>query len=205
MKKTILILGASGATAQNFISQFEAINLSDWDLKLLVRNPSKLTNNQLERYPIIVGDASNPKTYLKAITNDVTTIYSNLGDRHVNTFAKALLSAIKTTKNNVKIVWLAGAGIENESTGKVAQISQMDQTILSEQQNAAKMIAQSGITYTILRPVLLNNGPLKPFKIYQSNVKIPEQFVSRKTVAKIALDASTTTQFNNQSIGIVNP
>jgi hypothetical protein len=63
---TVLIIGATSPTAQAFINLLES-DYSEVDLKLFVRNPDKLTATQLQKYQVIVGDASKYDDYVTAL------------------------------------------------------------------------------------------------------------------------------------------
>lgn len=197
----LLILGASGAIAQQMIHQFQHQAPTNWSLRLLVRDHHRLPLAQRLRADIIEGDASDVDILATALQN-VDVVYSNLGDRHVDRFATSLLTAMHHQHVFPKLVWLAGAGVENEATGETKVIAEEDQDILQQHRHAIHAIETSNLNYTILRPVLLTDSAAKPAKLFPKGQLITEQTVSRATVANVALKACLTETYARQSVGI---
>lgn len=75
--KTVLVLGATSPTAQAFIRLMET-EFSDYQLRLFVRNESRLPRDERQQHTVIIGDGSSYDDYVKAL-NDVDYIYNSIG------------------------------------------------------------------------------------------------------------------------------
>ncbi|WP_318767227.1 NAD(P)H-binding protein [Lactiplantibacillus carotarum] len=113
---TVLVLGASSKTAQSFIALM-AREYPTYDLKLFVRQPQKLTDEQRERYQVVVGDASRYEDYVTALSG-VDYIYNSVGGNGTGQFAQLLLRAIAATHTPIKHVVDISAGAFTGSTSR---------------------------------------------------------------------------------------
>lgn len=193
--KKILILGAYGQIARVTTELF--LQTTDAQLTLYLRNASrlaKLINNP--RIHIIEGDVMS-KHQLKLAMQGQDVVYANLSGNMAEQ-AKAIIDAMY--KNKVqRLIFISSMGIYDEVAGK--QYGH----VLDPYRDSAKLIEQSDINYTILRPAWLNDKDEITYGLtHKGDIFINSELtVSRKSVADIVVKlAMTPDLYCFQSLGI---
>lgn len=176
---TVLVIGATSPTAQAFIDLM-ATDYSDIDLKLFVRNPAKLTEQQRQNYTVVVGDASSYDDYVTAL-DGVDYIYDSAGGIYgeYKSGVRPYLSAVRY----------------------------MYPKYTKDQLNKVEWFTDSGIDFTIFRPGLIMDGPetqvithTPEFRDIRSN----EFPINRSTFARAAANSLFNGYYPNQSVSVSN-
>lgn len=102
-----------------------------------------------------------------------------------------------------KIVFLATAGMDNEIAPTWIGESDVKELML-EVKYVAKLIDETELPYTILRPVEVHNELQNNVEIVPEGQSIKQATVSAKALKKVIEDAIFTDQYLNQSIGITS-
>lgn len=207
---TVLVLGASSKTAQSFIALM-AREYPTYDLKLFVRQPQKLTDEQRERYQVVVGDASRYEDYVTALSG-VDYIYNSVGGNGTGQFAQLLLRAIAATHTPIKhVVDISAGGVYGEyQSGLLPYLSavqKMYPQYTKDQRAKLGWYQDSGLDFTIFRPGLIQDGPETQLITHTPDFrKIPksEFDINRTTFARAAVDALFNGAFHNQNVSVSN-
>ena len=136
----ILLLGASGSLGSYVID--ELLSVEDVNLRLYARDIKKLENFRSDKTTLMQGDVLD-KARLKEVLNGVDSVYAGLAGS-LEAMASSLVSAMKETEVK-RLVWITSYGIyEGEvPSGRRAPSSYI---------NSAKIIENSGLCYTLIRP-----------------------------------------------------
>jgi uncharacterized protein YbjT (DUF2867 family) len=198
----VVVLGASGNVAQAFIRQLTAGDMTNINLTLFVRNQRRLPREQVEKYPVIVGDArefSDLQTALAEADYVLSFIGNGPLDELANVFARAIREADHPLK---RVVWLSAAGIYNETVGQEGMYPKMMPGYFGMHRKAAETIQDAGAPYTIIRPVQFNGRGASEPVISFGGETVYGQNVSRETVARVYVDIIRKDAYENQSIGV---
>lgn len=102
-----------------------------------------------------------------------------------------------------KIVFLATAGMDKEISPEWLGDGRQVKELILEVQYVAKLVDETEIPYTILRPVEVQNE-VQEVEIIAEGEKIVNVKVSQKGLEDLIKQAILTNNYLNQSIGIVN-
>jgi len=184
MIMNILILGAYGQIARVATELF--IERTDARLTLYLRNAKRLKNiGHEDRVRIVEGDVLDG-TALNAARAGQDVVYANLSGRLAEQ-ARLIVAAME--KNNIKrLIFISSMGIYDEVPG------QSYKSVLDPYRNAAQIIEQSDLDYTIIRPEWLNNKDEIDYGTTQKGEPFanPQAMVSRKSVADLVVKLATT-------------
>jgi NmrA-like family. len=207
---TVLIIGATSPTAQAFINLLES-DYSEVDLKLFVRNPDKLTATQLQKYQVIVGDASKYDDYVTALKN-VDYVYDSVGGMKTIGFSKMLIKAIVENHYPIKhVVDISAGGIYGEYKSGVrpylSAVRYMYPQYTKDQLSKLDDYQASGLDFTIFRPGLIQNGPETQVITHTPDyrdIHADEFDINRTTFARAAANALFKGMYNRQSLSVSN-
>lgn len=207
---TVLVIGATSPTAQAFIDLMES-DYSDYDLKMFVRNPDKLTPGQRQKYEIIVGDASNYDDYVKALQG-VDYVYDSVGGMNTIGFTATLIKAITDNDFPIKhVVDISAGGIYNEYRSGVrpylSAVRYMYPAYTKDQLQKPELYTESGLNFTIFRPGLIQNGPETRVITHTPDyrdIRSDEFDINRTTFARAAANALFNGMYNKQSLSLSN-
>lgn len=180
----VLLLGAYGHIARVATELF--LQESGVTLTLYLRNLRRLKGL---RYPaevrVIEGDVLDSATLREAMAGQ-DVVYANLsGDLEKQ--ARRILAAMAATGVR-RLIFISSMGIHDEVPGEHYG------SILDPYRNAAQVIEQSNLDYTIVRPAWLNDLDVVAYGTTEKGETFanPGASVSRKSVAdlvvKLALD-----------------
>lgn len=145
--KNVLVLGANGLIAKEAIKLFlEEANIK---LTLFLRRANRLksleNNSQI---CIVEGDVLNFSDLEKVMQNQ-DVVYANLsGD--LENHAKNIVKAMKN-KGLQRLIFIGSMGIYDEVP------NEQHESILDPYKNSVKIIEESDLDYTIIRPAWLSN------------------------------------------------
>lgn len=202
--KNILLLGATGRTGKEVLLQ--ALNRG-YHISALVRDSSKIEVKS-PRLKIIVGDTRLPTDLIKAIKG-CKAVISCLNISLKNDFpwsplrtpenflSLTMRSLINTCKEQgvKRLIFTSAWGVGDSrpyTPGWFAWF--IDNSNLSaaymEHERQEAMVKNSGLDWTIVRPVgLVNRNKAKPVKYIFDNEGKPSLTISRKDTARFILDS----------------
>ena len=173
-KMKILLLGATGSLGSFIID--ELLKNEKTELILYVRNPAKAKKFENERVKIVVGDANDTPNLTTALQG-VDAVYAGLaGD--LENLANSVVKAMNEAKVK-RIVWITSYGIYGEA-GR-------DGTPPISYVNSAKIIENSGLDYTLIRPQWFSSVDEVNYEVTHRHEKFknPDAQISRKSIAHL--------------------
>lgn len=182
---TVLILGANGHIAK--LAEEQLLKNTGHTLKLFARKVSRLKIHDPAREQVIEGDATNPTAIAEA-AKGVDIVYANLGNRDIEKQAKAVVAGMK--ESGVKrLIWISTLGIYDEVPGAFGRWNHqmLDGGYLETYGAAAKVIEDSDLEYTIIRPAWLSNKDIVSYEITQKGDPFKGTEVSRKSIADLVV------------------
>jgi len=179
----VLILGANGQIARFAIDLF--LKRTDSQLTLYLRNSRRLKNSDPSRVRIVEGDVLDTKKLKEAMAGQ-DVVYANLaGD--LEQMARTIVEAMDETGVR-RLIFISSMGVHDEIPGDALG------SILDPYRKATRIIEDSDLDYTVLRPAWLNNrdeiayGTTQKGKPFQNASAV----VSRKSVADLVVKLATT-------------
>ena len=176
------------------------------------RNPvAKLVTRELNSRPdvhVTVFSANPQRTrdYVPELAGQ-NVIASFLGPMNVDLDFEALFDAIDQVRPPLKrFLMLSHAGVDHEVHGPLEYpgVSNLKE-YFNEQRYAAKVVDESELPYTILRPVTLVKQPARRApQLIEEGRPVPSGHVSVQSVARVALAVILKRQYLNQSIAIID-
>lgn len=191
----VLILGAYGQIARVAIRLF--LEQTDAELTLYLRNAKRLRNiAHADRVRIIEGDVLDKATLDAAMTGQ-DVVYANLSGRMAEQ-ARNIIDAMH--KAGVKrLIFISSMGIYGEVPGEKYR------SVLDPYRDSAKLIEESALDYTIIRPEWLNDRDEIDYGITQKGepFRNPKATVSRKSVANLVMRLAMTPGLEvHKSLGV---
>lgn len=213
MSKRILIFGATGSTGREATSY--ALE-KGYHVVALVRNPEKL-DIQSEQVTVIKGLPTNIQDVRTAMQgcDAVVSLLSALPEKDSfslkkitppHTLEKSLSNAIAVMKEyNIKrVMTLSSIGAGNSFRYAPWYMRCMIRItnfkiVFADHGAQEKLLENSGLDWTIARPVALNNNESMG-KLIIDYLSTPKHFkISRKQLAKFFIDNLDTTTFNQKT------
>lgn len=201
MTKNVLIIGANSRIAQwadKMLLADENVNLT-----MFVRNKAKL-DPELQDKNVIVGDATN-STDLEAAIKGQDIVYASLAGNVVDQ-AKKLVAAVD--KLGVKrLIWTSSLGIYDEVPGKFGELNTRALPgYLQTYREAADVISNSDLDYTIIRPAWLTNKDEVDYETTERGEAFKGTEVSRKSIGNfVAKIISDPAPYARKDFGVNKP
>ncbi|GAK47109.1 NAD-dependent dehydratase [Secundilactobacillus oryzae JCM 18671] len=198
----VLVLGANGQIAKLAEERFFAD--SDVSVRLFLRNASRLGDlgNKAE---VIEGDVTDEAALAKAVHGS-DVVYANLSGSNIEAQAKLVVNALHT-EHVTRLIWISTLGIYDEVPGKFGKWN--NQTLGSYITNyaaAAKVLEESDLDYTIIRPAWLTNKDEIDYETTQKGETFKGTEVSRKSVADFVYQlVKDPTKEIGHSVGLNKP
>jgi uncharacterized protein YbjT (DUF2867 family) len=180
----VLILGAYGQIARVATRLF--LEQTDTQLTLYLRNAKRLKEFGHEaRVRVIEGDVLDEKA-LDAAMAGQDCVYANLSGR-MEEQARGIIKAMHKARVK-RLVFISSMGIYGEVPGERYR------SILDPYRDSARVIEDSDLDYTIIRPEWLNDRDEIGYGTTQKGepFKNPSATVSRKSVADLVVRLATT-------------
>ena len=203
MTKNVLIIGANSRIAQ----WADKMLLADQDVNLtmFVRNKAKL-DPELQDQNVIVGDATNSAD-LEAAIKGQDIVYASLAGNVVDE-AKKIVAAMD--KQGVKrLIWTSSLGIYDEVPGKFGELNTRALPgYLQTYREAADVISNSDLDYTIIRPAWLTDNDEVDYETtsYNNGEAFQGTETSRKSVAAYVVGLVNDSEKDvRDSIGVDKP
>jgi uncharacterized protein YbjT (DUF2867 family) len=191
----VLILGAHGQIARVATDLF--LQESDAVLTLYLRNARRLKNiGYPDRVRLIEGDVMDAAK-LQVAMEGQDVVYANLaGD--LESQARNIVKAMQAVGIR-RLIFISSMGIHDEVPGERYD------NILDPYRNAARVIEQSDLDYTIVRPAWLNNKDEIAYGTTRKGETFvnPGAVVSRKSVADLVVKLAIKPAYGSrESIGV---
>ena len=124
----------------------------------------------------------------KGSLDGIDIVYANLSGKNIEDQAKAVVSAIDRT-NVQRLIWISTLGIYDEVPGNFGKWNhqQLDGGYLETYGAAAKVIEESDLDYTIIRPAWLSNKDIVSYETTQKGEPFKGTEVSRKSIADLVV------------------
>jgi len=201
----IIVFGATGGVGQHVVKQ--ALE-QGFEVTAFVRTPSKISQTHRNLY-IVQGDAFNKEEVAKAIAGHdvvISCLGSSQGMKKSTELEEMTKNIVDGMKEHqvTRIIYTASAGIDNEIPGISGKMVMMLlKNSLRDHRNAVHYIKQSGLNYTIVRPLGLTNQPFTG-KYREAREGVPEKAKSipRADVAHFIIKALKDEKYENSSIAI---
>ena len=201
----ILIIGANGSVAKLVIDnliQNEKVNL-----RLYLRNSNRLKKLQSERVQVIEGNALDKEALKKAMVN-VDAVYANLAGSELPKMAQTIVNAMNEERIK-RLIWISSYGVYQKEYREVpnrdfGSIS----SALKPYADSAKVIEDSVLDYTIIRPQWFSNADEIDYELTKKGevFKNPDAQISRKSIAHLVARLCLEKDFGiKESFGINKP
>ena len=201
----VLILGANGKIAR--LAEHIFVDTTDSDLRLYLRNAGRLRDfaDSHTLVEAVEGDATDVSTLIEAM-KDVDVVYANLAGSNIEDEARAIVKAMHA-ENKTRLIWISTLGIYDEVPGKFGEWN--NKTLGSYITNyaaAAKVIEDSDLDYTIIRPAWLTDKPEVDYEVTKKGEAFKGTEVSRRSIAQVVVDiAQDPDKYSRESIGVNKP
>lgn len=171
--KNILVLGANGSLAQVVIPVL--CQNPDFRLTLLSRNVDELEKLSSNKTTLIQGDVTEQQQ-LDHVMKGHDIVYANLTGQ-LCLMANNIVLAMN--KHKVKrIIWISSMGIYNETSHSHGEI-------LKPYRDSAKIIEDSNLHYTIIRPGWFTDDPTIDYQLTSKGQAFMGDHVSRRSIAEL--------------------
>ncbi len=200
MTKNVIVFGATGRTGAYIVRRFQ--QLEDVNLSLFARTPSKLADAQAAGATVIQGDATNPTDVERALQGQNIVLVSLEGN--VLEMARNIVAGAKKTGVR-RIIWITGMGIRHEIKGMRGMMLNALAKSRPDYVEAADLIANSGIDYTLLRCPMINDGDNATYHLTDEGEQPRNKSVDRAAIAQAMADMVANESLGrNKSVGITN-
>lgn len=209
----ILVFGATGQTGKEVVTQ--ALQQGD-EVVAFVRDRNKFTVKD-PNVSLVTGDVTNAESVKKAVSQ-VDVVILALGskpDSSPTALADGTKNIIKSmTENGIRrlvvmssypmsgapegIAFLHAVGMTDE---KIAPM----QPMIDDKIHQEKAVKESGLDWTIVRPLMLTDGPKTgSYRTGESIAVKPGDSISRADVADFLLKASTSSEWVGKIVILSN-
>jgi uncharacterized protein YbjT (DUF2867 family) len=191
----ILILGAHGQIARVATGLF--LSETDAQLTLYLRRAKRLKGlEDGKRVRVVEGDVLD-RMPMQAAMAGQDVVYANLAG-NLDEQARSIVAAMQATGLR-RLIFISSMGIYDEIPGE------RHGSVLDPYRNAAKVIEDSDLDYTIIRPAWLNDRDEIAYATTQKgeSFKNPSATVSRTSVASLVVKLATTPGLESRhSLGV---
>ncbi|MFC6290106.1 SDR family oxidoreductase [Levilactobacillus angrenensis] len=200
----VLVLGANGKIAKLATTQLLADPNNH--LTLFLRNSQRLAAAAGDRVKVVDGDAAQEADLTAAMAGS-DVVYANLAGSNIEDEAKAVVAAMHASGVK-RLIWISTLGIYDEVPGAFGKWNHqmLDGGYLQTYAAAAKVIEDSDLDYTIVRPAWLSNKDEVAYETTQKGEPFKGTEVSRKSIAAlVAKLVADPTQAIHESLGVNKP
>lgn len=200
----VLILGAGGKIAK--LAETMLLAETDAMLTLFLRHPEKIAVSDEQRETVVTGDAANADDLAQAMKGQ-DVVYANLAGSNIETQAQQVVKAMNEAGVN-RLVWISTLGIYDEVPGAFGKWNHqmLDDGYLPSYAAAAKVVEDSDLDYTIIRPAWLQNQDEIDYELTNKGDAFKGTEVSRKSIAAVVTSLITDpTKHIRASLGVNKP
>jgi uncharacterized protein YbjT (DUF2867 family) len=198
----VTILGAHGQIAR-IVEKFVLAD-DNMTATLFLRNSKRLAD-LADQATIEEGDAADSAQVEKA-AKGVDVVYANLAGDNIKLQAQAIVEALHNDRVK-RLIWVSSLGIYDEVPGKFGEWNKQQLgDYLTNYAAAAKVIEDSDLNYTIIRPAWLTNKDEVDYEKTKRGEDFKGTEVSRKSVAAYIYHLLKNPQEDvRESIGLDKP
>jgi len=201
--KNVILIGANGSTSKEIIPRL--LEQDDVKLTLFLRRASRMQHMQSDRVNVVEGDAAELADLKRAIRGQDIVI-STMGGMDLDAKTANIVKAMKEVGARHVIVISAG-GIYDELP---EPFNAWDKRMVGQYRpinlKTAEVAEQSGLTYTVLRPVWLTDKPTEEFQLTRKGETYKGTETSRASIGRFVADLVKDPQrYANQNLGISQP
>jgi len=154
--KNVLIIGATG-TLGSAVRQ-TLLSATNQQLTLFSRHAKKLKINE-QRERVINGNVLNPSDLAAALVDQDVIFVALSGD--MAAYAQSLVDSINGLAKKPKLIFITTMGIYQEIPNWLGTSPDPNKnSILRSYRQAADIIEESDLNYTLIRPGWFTNGPV---------------------------------------------
>lgn len=201
--KNVILIGANGSTSKEIIPRL--LEQDDVKLTLFLRRASRMQHMQSDRVNVVEGNAAELADLKRAIRGQDIVI-STMGGMDLDAKTANIVKAMKEVGARHVIVISAG-GIYDELP---EPFNAWDKRMVGQYRpinlKTAEVAEQSGLTYTVLRPVWLTDKPTEEFQLTRKGETYKGTETSRASIGRFVADLVKDPQrYANQNLGISQP
>ncbi|SEJ29821.1 Putative NADH-flavin reductase [Azotobacter beijerinckii] len=198
--KNVILIGANGSTSKEIIPRL--LEQDDVKLTLFLRRASRMQHMQSDRVNVVEGDAAELADLTRAIRGQDIVI-STMGGMDLDAKTANIVKAMKEVGARHVIVISAG-GIYDELP---EPFNAWDKRMVGQYRpinlKTAEVAEQSGLTYTVLRPVWLTDKPTEEFQLTRKGETYKGTETSRASIGRFVADiVKNPERYANQNLGI---
>ena len=200
----VLVLGANGKIAK--LATAQLLDNGQNHLTLFLRNAQRLADAASDRVTVFEGDASSVAN-LKSAMAGIDVVYANLAGHNIEDEAKAVVAAM-VASHVKRLIWISTLGIYDEVPGNFGRWNHqmLDGGYLETYAAAAKIIEDSDLDYTVIRPAWLDNKDEVDYETTQKGEAFKGTEVSRKSIAAVVTKlVANPTEAVRESLGVNKP
>lgn len=197
----VMIIGAHGAMARILTERL--LHETTDTLTLFLRNADRLNQYAAnDRVTLVDGDVNDTTAVAKAMAG-VDVVYSNLGGQDLATQTQSVVDAMAQTKVQ-RLLYISSLGAHHEVPGRFGEWNeQMIGAYLPGFRETADVVAQSGVTFTEIRPAWLTDNDEVDYEVTTLADGFKGTEVSRRSVADFAFKViADPSQYQNASVGL---
>jgi uncharacterized protein YbjT (DUF2867 family) len=192
MPTNVLVLGAAGGIALIATDLF--LRETDARLTLYLRDARRVRRLASDRVRVVEGDVLDAAA-LRAAMAGQDVVYANLAGDLVP-MAHAVVRAMHDAGVR-RLIWISSMGIHDEVPGQAYS------RVLDPYRDSARVIEDSDLDYTILRPGWFTNDDAIDFRTTQKDEPFRGHAVSRKSVASLVVTLATNPSLEvRRSLGV---
>jgi len=201
--KNVILIGANGSTSKEIIPRL--LEQDDVKLILFLRHASRMQDMQSDRVDVVEGDAASLAELTRAIRGQEIVI-STMGGMDLDAKTANITRAMKEVGAR-HIVVISAGGIYDELP---AAFNAWDKSMVGQYRpinlKTAEVAEQSGLTYTVLRPVWLTDKPTEEIQLTHKGEAFKGTETSRASIGRFVADLVKDPQrYANQNLGISQP
>lgn len=175
----VLILGAAGQIAQ--FAEADLMENTDYHLTYYLRNAGRISVSDASRQSVIEGDATD-QAQLESALDNIDVVYANLAGSNIKQQAQTVVNAMHA-KKVTRLIWISTLGIYDEVPGEFGKWNNATlQGYLQNYAAAAKVLEDSDLDYTLIRPAWLTNKDEVDYETTQKGEAFKGTEVSRKSI-----------------------
>lgn len=201
----VLVLGAAGKIAR--LAEEQLLDNTDAQLTLFLRRPERLEGKiNKDRERLVDGDATNQEQLVAAMKGQ-DIVYANLAGSNIEEQATKIVAAMDQVGLK-RLIWISTLGIYDEVPGAYGKWNHqmLDGGYLETYSAAAKVIENSDLDYTVVRPAWLSNKNEIDYEITQKGEPFKGTEVSRKSIGALVMKlVQDPSQEIGHSIGVNKP
>lgn len=199
--KNVLIIGATGTLGS--AAQQAILDGTDDKLTLFARSTNRIRIVDDNREKVISGNVMNDADLDKAMAGQNAVFAALSGN--LKAYAEKIVAAMD--RNNVsRLVFITSMGIYNEIPASVGASGNLSSNpVLQSYRDAANVIEDSDLNYTIVRPGWFTGGPVN-YQITRKGEQFGGHDVSISSIADIVMKlVDDDALYSKDSIGVNTP